>query len=809
MVGSFKEVNLLLRTSFEKFSYKEFSTIQIKFKEFDNIGLTDITQEKEPTKKAVFLSYYRGYLYVKDIQKEKNSMILKFSNMILKKVDISNNVSGAVIIDNNGHKKIEFQTKNAEILKKLISYLSQYNIQLDYSINFEYIHDLGSGGYSDVILVRKIKTKKLYATKIIDFVGKENKPLFPYQVCQEINAMRDVKCLNTPDLYEIFQKDTKIIQIMEYIKGSTLRNVIKKAKISKKTAFCILWSQTQTIYRFYTKGYVHRDIKPLNIIVKDFDSENPNLWKFDHNNLADFKKIFLIDFGLAIKDGSEKCNELKAKICGTAGYMPPELQNTRSEIGRIKLSYDKFDTFSLGLIVYELLTGVNPFLKSNSKETIQKNRKCQIDFKHKIFTKLTVEEFSLLKSLCEANPDKRCSIEDLITDPVMTMFDELQYNDNSNISSLMEQNKIISETNKKKVTNLKELTDSTKVVTDKKISSNSFSQKLSNVKNKSAKFSYNYESKTKHKSMEIPALQYFPNLHINKKVDRDNSNCSSLNSVYSSNIGFDPYSSYHRSIVSNQLSFSNNFNTELSGLAIQGSTPKNKKSNTVIPTIRSRSDLARDVSPVSKSSLISNKLHLQVNNSISNITRFNSMSNNKIEATEFNIEVKKQTTFYNDHKMKNNKFTNRFKINNSQNIVKNDNEKYSKQAVSNIQEHSSTMTNSKKDRDRSRIRLQNYKCKNQPFSNEKEFSSEDENVNNNENYSVNKLPAESFKHIIPEESAISESKVMSISIINKKDDQLESDRMSIPDELSARIRIDNPNKIPMFLVNQYGLFGRR
>lgn len=100
---------------------------------------------------------------------------------------------------------------------------------------------------------------------------------------------------------------------------------------------------------------------------------------------------------MAILKGTEKYNDLKAKVCGTAGYMPPELLNTRSEAARIQLDQDKFDTFALGVIIYELITGTNPFIRNTSKDTIRTNRRCNVNYSHKRFLYCTEEEINLIK----------------------------------------------------------------------------------------------------------------------------------------------------------------------------------------------------------------------------------------------------------------------------------------------------------------------------------------------------------------------------------------------------------------------------
>lgn len=276
---------------------------------------------------------------------------------------------------------IKFKPTNKLAGDNTAEFFKLYNIQSNFTNRFVKIDNLGKGGYSEVSLVQDFKTDKLYAAKKITFVGKENKPLYPVQVSIEIKAMRDLKSDNVPKIYEVFQNGKEINIIMEYIKGCTLRMFIKHIKVNKKIALCILWSLTQIIYKMHMKGLCHRDIKPLNIIIKDFDPEKAV--RFDLKDITSKHRLYLIDYGLTMSPKYEKYDDLKLKICGTSGYMPPELLSSKNNQEKLSFDETKYDIFSVGIIIYEMISGRNPFISVTSRETLLSNRKGNISFNRK------------------------------------------------------------------------------------------------------------------------------------------------------------------------------------------------------------------------------------------------------------------------------------------------------------------------------------------------------------------------------------------------------------------------------------------
>jgi len=133
---------------------------------------------------------------------------------------------------------------------------------------------------------------------------------------------------------------------------------------------------------------VHRDIKPENILLRDIN---------------DLSSLVLVDFGLSCTRDSETY----FKVCGTPGYIAPEILNKM-----FYLPFEKIDVFSLGCIFYELLTEKFLFHAKSSKDTTKLNTECLIDFDSKELKVVSSSVRSLMQMMLEKDPNKRISVKE-------------------------------------------------------------------------------------------------------------------------------------------------------------------------------------------------------------------------------------------------------------------------------------------------------------------------------------------------------------------------------------------------------------
>ena len=134
-------------------------------------------------------------------------------------------------------------------------------------------------------------------------------------------------------VYDYFIEDDDGYIVMEWIEGETLREYIKEQNILSAEVVCDIINQIGEALKYsHNQGVIHRDIKPENIIYKD-------------------GRITILDFGLAIGGGQTdiKCT------AGTPLYMAPEQLIENMPID------NRADIFSLGVLMYELLTGTYPY----------------------------------------------------------------------------------------------------------------------------------------------------------------------------------------------------------------------------------------------------------------------------------------------------------------------------------------------------------------------------------------------------------------------------------------------------------------
>ena len=146
---------------------------------------------------------------------------------------------------------------------------------------------------------------------------------------------------------EIHETENSIYIVMPYCNGGILNTDIRYPNIEYSDAeiFELFSALIETLAELKAKNYMHRDIKPANIM---FQKKN------------DLNSLMLIDLGMIHYRKGKKSPEYTK--CGTPGYMAPEVINYKKGT---PLYSTKCDVFSLGLVFYELITGLQVFRGEN------------------------------------------------------------------------------------------------------------------------------------------------------------------------------------------------------------------------------------------------------------------------------------------------------------------------------------------------------------------------------------------------------------------------------------------------------------
>lgn len=210
----------------------------------------------------------------------------------------------------------------------------------EYIGRFELIHELGKGAQGVVYLAQDIELNRQVAVKTLLHKNKDGEQIF--------NEAKNVSTLQHPNiipLYEIGSQNERPFLVYPYVKGKTLGDYIgatEKLTILQSTK--LISSVLDGLAHAHEKSIVHRDLNPSNILIDE--DENPRI----------------MDFGISTFAGHGTSEN---NIVGTVTYMAPETLNSDP-------TGPWSDVFSIGVILFEMLTGHSLFKAGNSMASIYK-----------------------------------------------------------------------------------------------------------------------------------------------------------------------------------------------------------------------------------------------------------------------------------------------------------------------------------------------------------------------------------------------------------------------------------------------------
>ncbi|CAJ0569423.1 unnamed protein product, partial [Mesorhabditis spiculigera] len=246
--------------------------------------------------------------------------------------------------------------------------------------DFELLSLLGKGGFAKVFQVRKTSGPDegtLYAMKVLKKATLVQNQKDTAHVKSERHILEAVRNPFICSLHYAFQTEGKLYLVLEYLSGGELFACLEKEGIfPERTAAFYLAEITLALEHLHRNGIIYRDLKPENIIL---DSAG---------------HIKLTDFGLS-KEAIE--GDIKTHtFCGTIEYMAPEILTRQGHNQAV-------DWWSLGTLMFDMLTGSPPFIAENRKKTIDKILKSRITLP----AYLGSDARDLLRHLLKRNPESR------------------------------------------------------------------------------------------------------------------------------------------------------------------------------------------------------------------------------------------------------------------------------------------------------------------------------------------------------------------------------------------------------------------
>ena len=268
---------------------------------------------------------------------------------------------------------------------------------------YQVIRSIGEGGMANVYLAYDTILDRNVAVKVLrgDLATDEK---FVRRFQREAMSASALSHPNIVEMYDVGEDDGNYFIVMEYIDGKTLKNLIKKrGALTVAEVVDIMLQLTSAISCAHDSYIIHRDIKPQNVMILDDG------------------RVKITDFGIAIASNASELTQTNS-VMGSVHYLPPEQANGAGATA-------KSDIYSLGILMFELLTGKLPFKGENAVEIALKQMKEQIPSVCAMNPEIPQSIENVILKACAKNPKNRyANVKDMYND-IKTALDEDRTNE--------------------------------------------------------------------------------------------------------------------------------------------------------------------------------------------------------------------------------------------------------------------------------------------------------------------------------------------------------------------------------------------
>lgn len=283
---------------------------------------------------------------------------------------------------------------------------------------YEILGKIGTGGMSDVYKAKCHKLNRFVAVKVLKQEFSENEN-FVSKFRVEAQAAAGLEHPNIVNIYDVGEENGIYYIVMELVDGITLKQYIeKKARLSVKEAISIAIQVSMGIQAAHINKIIHRDIKPQNIIISTTG------------------KVKVTDFGIAKAATS---NTITSNVMGSVHYTSPEQ-------ARGGYSDEKSDIYSLGITLFEMLTGRVPFNGETTVAIAIKHIQEEMPSPREFVLEIPISVEQIIFKCTQKSPDRRyLTVEEVLIDlkrslmnpdePFVKVFDTANENKTRKISS--------------------------------------------------------------------------------------------------------------------------------------------------------------------------------------------------------------------------------------------------------------------------------------------------------------------------------------------------------------------------------------